>query len=218
MYATRTHLCFECELVVQSSTMSVQFRELVCQLPSLLAEVMSDDEYLLLTRKSKPGEPTTWVGANYPSGDWLIKEKMLVVPAIDGGGLLVGIVECDPEQTTVEANGVVSCKYIVDTQHQSSGPILVAGYQNNKETVLRVTGRESSLTQELSQFLGQELKSERATIYIDQSLDAFAGFLSIVLSQKNAFGIPLESSEELIEQTHARCLNYLYADMIVSSG
>lgn len=197
--------------------MSVQFKELVSQLPSLLSDAMSDDAYLPLPRKSRQGEPTTWVGADYPKGDWIVKEKLLAVPSIDGSGLLVGIVQCDPNQTTVNANGLVSCKYIVDTEHQSQGPILVTGYQDNRETVLRVTGRESSLDKELRQFLGKKIKSGRDTIYSDKSLDAFAGFLSIVLSQKNAFGIPLETSEELVEQTRARCLNYLYADLIVST-
>ena len=197
--------------------MAMKYKEVVGRLTLLLAEAMSNDDYLPLPRESKEGEPTNWVAMEYPQGEWIRKEKLLLIPAIQEG-LLVGIVECDPEQTKIKSQGIVECNYIVDamdTNGNSTGLVLVAGTRDGKDVLLRVDGRGSSVDQELKAFLAEHVEIQEETLSEDD-LDAFSGFLAIVLSQKTAFGIPLETTEESLEETRNRCLNQLYANMIIS--
>lgn len=191
------------------------FRELASNFHAQLDRVMTDDNLLPLPRLPLDGEPSSWVAANYKNS-WIKREKLLVVPELTGRGLLIGIVECDPKQATIKSGkGAIACQYVIDTPNQHNGPIIIAGKSRGKPVMLGPTNEPNPVHDEILRYLKQTTALEAR---LEPSLDhveAFTEFLTLVLTAKSAFGIPLEASDEMLEATESRCLAYLYADLIV---
>jgi len=193
------------------------FKELSSKFWSQLDDAMTDDNALPLPRASMPGEPTSWVAAVYRNS-WIKREKLLVIPELTGRGLLVGIVECDPKQTTIQSGkNKISCKYIVDTPNDPSGPLLVVGKNKNTQVTLYPERQPSAIDGEVRSYLEKQQNLETDPTPNKDQLEAFVDFLSLVLATRAAFGIPLESSEEMLEAAESRCLGYLYADLLIRS-
>ena len=194
--------------------MGRSFQELASNVWAQLDIAMSDDNLLPLPRVPVEGEPNNWVAANYKNS-WIKREKLLVVPELTGRGLLIGIVECDPRQATIKSGkDTISCQYIVDTPSQQNGPIFIAGRRRSKQVILSSTYEPQPVHDEIRRYLQHHAVEARIDAALDHT-EAFAEFLSLILTTRSAFGIPLESSNEMLEAAESRCLAYLYADLIV---
>jgi hypothetical protein len=182
---------------------------------------LNDDNFLPLPRKSEPGEPVNWVGVNFKNR-WINRTILLVIPTIGTGrnGYFVGITELKPGTNfTKGING--ECRFILDTMESYNGPVIFLGKDTEGTEILarRTSDTRGLVTlPESLEKVRKEFKGSKVQHELIEN-DAFADFMTQVLENKGAFGIPLdlegEKKLELQEQTESTCLNYLYADIIV---
>lgn len=189
-----------------------------------LQTAMDDDFYLPLPRESHPGEPTSWVATKYPNS-WVPREKLLAIPTLSGRNLFVGIAEVNTDPVNIKGIGVVRCRFIVDTDKQSRGPVLIVGENQKGQEVVVRRSTDRVAKDSLPPFLQEVADKFSGEITRQESAqnDAFAGFLQTVLANRGAYATPslppnLEQLQEAQDEAEQRCLNYLFADLVISGN